>query len=111
MKDADWQTARDPWDILEFLGRSDQFSVRKARLFAVACCRRIWSALADERSKHLVELAERYADGLTSYGEVASAYDQHEKAKDCHTYKCGWWAVCYASVPGTGLNETIRASR
>src|SRR5262245_51419251 len=111
MKDSDWQTARDPWDMLEFLGSSDRFSVRKARLFAVACCRRIWSALADERSKRLVELTERYADGLVGYVEVAAANDQHEKAEDCLTDKCGWWAVCYASVPGAGLQETIRASR
>jgi hypothetical protein len=111
MKDSDWQTGRDPWDMLEFLGSSDRFSVRKARLFAVACCRRIWPALADERSKRLVELTERYADGLTSYGQVAAAYDQHDTAESCYTVKAGWWAVCYAAVPGTSLKATIHACR
>jgi hypothetical protein len=111
MNDSDWQAARDPWEMLEFLGSSDRLRVRKARLFAVACCRRIWSALVDERSRHLVEITERYADGLTRYGEVAAAFDQHERAESCYTVKAGWWAVGFAAVPGTRLKETLRASR
>ena len=62
MIETKWLAARFSRPMLNHL--AEQASERKLRLFAVACCRRIWPTLHDERSRHAVELAEQYADGL-----------------------------------------------
>jgi hypothetical protein len=61
MTDHEWQTSTDPGDLLAFL--HPRASDRKRRLFACACCRRIWHLLTDPRSRQAVEVAEQYADG------------------------------------------------
>src|SRR5436309_2837875 len=71
MTEAEWLACDDPRPMLEHLrGRA---SDRKLRLFAVACCRRVWHLLADKAYWNTVLVAERFADGQAIQRELAAA--------------------------------------
>jgi hypothetical protein len=48
-------------------------SKRKARLYACACCRRIWSLMPDEWCREVVDIAERFADGAVNGATLGDA--------------------------------------
>jgi hypothetical protein len=64
MLESEWLCCADPGPMLDHLRAAGGTSRRKLRLFAAACCRRIWSLLADERVCQAVAVAEACADGL-----------------------------------------------
>jgi hypothetical protein len=98
MTEQEWLACTNPAPMLEFLrGKaSDLFnslfdnsqpfemnqklfkgrtSNRKLRLFASACARRVWNIL-EERSRKVVEVSERYADGLADQAALEVALER-----------------------------------
>jgi hypothetical protein len=73
----DWLACDDPDKMLSTLIADGalNWTARKGRLFNCACCRRIWTALMDPRSREAVEVAERHADGLATDDDLFAAYE------------------------------------
>jgi hypothetical protein len=69
----DWISSTDPDAMLDFLRGRGMAGDRKLRLFAAACCRRIWHLLEDPRSRQGIEIAEAFADGLASLERMEEA--------------------------------------
>jgi hypothetical protein len=74
-------------------------SQRKGQLLACACARAIWHLLADERSRHGVEVAERYLEGKSCPTEVeAAAEDAFQASRDAERYSPSFWASMVAGI-------------
>jgi hypothetical protein len=73
MNEHQWLKCVAPQQMLLFAGAKRGVNGRKLRLFECACCRRIWHLLADERSRHAVETAERYSDGQANEQDLGDA--------------------------------------
>lgn len=103
MTEAEWFASSDSYRMVYSCRRVVLRQPRKGGLFAVACCRRIWHLLADERSRAAVEAAARFADALVVEEQLAEAEIVAEKAHvEAFRAKgkvgaCAEWAARYAA--------------
>ncbi len=80
MTEAEWLACTDLGMLLGTPGHREnpivkQAGRRKLRLFACACLRRVWPLMIDLESRQAVEIAEKYADGLTNRKQLMDAHD------------------------------------
>src|SRR4051812_14227597 len=85
LSEAGWLSAESPTalllDLKQHHGAARTASGRRRlRLFACACCRRVWRLFADEDGRRAVEVAERYADGRAGRDELVAAGHSAEAA-------------------------------
>jgi hypothetical protein len=88
-------------------------TTRKLRLFACSCCRVVWDLLTDPRSRHAVEIAERFVEGMADQQELASASNE---AHAIHTLStvAGYtgvtdlsWAVVELTAEAPSANAVV----
>ncbi len=98
MTEAEWLAATDIHDMLEHLrGRASE---RKLRLFAVACCRRIWHHFTDDRSRRVIEVAERHADVLVTEDEwLATSSLRMDAGERSHLRSAVYWTAESDAAP------------
>jgi hypothetical protein len=73
MTESRWLASKSVNVLRKWWMKQPNRNLRKERLFACACCRRLWCQLPDERSRAAVEAAEQYADRLILKKELAAA--------------------------------------
>ena len=107
MTEAEWLACTEPQKMLDSL--RGKASDRKLRLFACACCRRVWHLLTREQPRDAVEAAERYADGLAGPEELRQGWSAVRKALSMAPLHTPWeaalTAALYAATPDTSLPE------
>jgi hypothetical protein len=112
--ETEWLNGTHPQPMLKILHH--RASERKRRLFAAACCRRVWRLLGDERSRLAVAAAERYADGKATEEELSRAEreadEAHGVARDAGLEGALWAATAvYVTVcGGVGWDPAGRAA-
>jgi hypothetical protein len=74
-----WLAATDPEEMLDKLG--DDASPRKLRLFALACCRPLGTALGLPWLEQALEVCERRVDGAISANEIQALRDLARKLR------------------------------
>lgn len=77
MTEQEWLASKDTQAMLRWWATEMPMVVspsdRKLRLFACACVRQVWNDFTDPRSREVVEVAERFADGDAMAEEMAAA--------------------------------------
>jgi hypothetical protein len=118
--EAEWLKCSDPNPMLYHLRH--QRKSRKRRLFAVACCRRIWRHLRDIRVRHAVDVAEKFVDGMATADELTAAHREAAQAAleangaimefPVNRRETPWkkWKACAAAVHSVAPTGTANAA-
>jgi hypothetical protein len=71
--EKEWFAAKSVVPLREWVKDHLKTALRKQRLFATACCYRLWDHLKDERSRKAIEASEKFADGMINKKALIAA--------------------------------------
>jgi hypothetical protein len=114
MTEAEWLAGADLYGMLRLMHNSGR--MRKLRLFAVACGRRLKALPSVKRALAAIDLAERYADGLVAKEEMDAASEAAYNATRwtrgavrTANAVAGWASLSFADVNSLyGLAHALR---
>jgi hypothetical protein len=109
MDEAAWECCDEPEKMLHFVQGRGKLSERKARLFAVACCRLLLPLLGDERSRHALDVTERVADNLAlKHEELYDAFNAATAASNVADNGGGWAGSAAAFAVKVAADHVLR---
>ncbi len=101
MTESEWLACVDPMPMLEFLrGRASE---RKLRLFAVACCQRVWRVFP-RKVRETIRAAERYAEGKATAAKLRDLCAQASHRR----HPGGIAGVTFLADLGSQVSDHIR---
>ena len=77
---------------------------RLARLFACACARQVWHLLTDERSRAVIDVAERFAVGAATQDELNAA------ARDAYSAAYSAYSAAYSVAYSVAYSASYAAA-
>jgi hypothetical protein len=92
MDESEWNACTDPDELLHLLADAGWTSDRKLRLFACACCRRIWKQITERCSRRAVQVSERYADGRATFEQLEAAFLTADRVRPRPRRRPGRWS-------------------
>ena len=93
MNEPEWLACGEPRKMLRYL--EGKATDRKLRLFACACCRRIWHLLPHQSNRDLVAAVEDHPAGAFSDPDLEAALVASSSYESQFVYDAGYWAVKY----------------
>jgi hypothetical protein len=98
MTEQEWLTSTDHNSLADYLVREKITSLRKLRLFVVACCRLVEHLLKHEASRKALGAAERFAEGLIKESTLVRycrrAFEPWSLATQAGNQVDAWAALC-----------------
>jgi hypothetical protein len=108
MTEAKWLSWPDPYDLLEQC-LICELTERRLRLFACACCRRLWDRLEDDRLRVAIAVAEQFADSQATPEELEDA--RKMAANFLNDYILYYWADDELVAEDTDPNDLSTEER